>query len=205
VNIEIRASRPEDAEFVVPYIYSSGPYSFDYVFAGPNRTATEFLLEAFSTPGGELGYRDHVSVCRDEQIVGCGTIMSPKDSIRYMWNGARQIVRHYGLVTGSRVMRRALAVERVIKPAAGDLWIIAHLGVAAELQQLGIGARLIEHLIDSIRKQGGRRVGLDVALINPRAEALYKRMGFEVTAYCESKLSNQFGAVPNFHRMEMAI
>jgi ribosomal protein S18 acetylase RimI-like enzyme len=44
-----------------------------------------------------------------------------------------------------------------------------------------------------------------VAVINPRAEALYKRVGFEVTEIRESNLSNQYGTVPSMHRMEMAI
>ncbi len=205
MDVDIRPSRPEDAESVVPFIYSSGPYSFDYVFERPNRCATDFLTAAFAKPGGELGYRDHVTVCARGKIVGCGTIMSPQDSVRYAWHGASQILRHYGWITGSGVLRRALAVERVIRPASGDLWIIGHLGVAPEMQGQRIGMRLIEFLMDSIRKQGGKRVGLDVALINPRAEALYERVGFKVTEFRESKLSNEFGAVPNFHRMEMAL
>jgi hypothetical protein len=122
VCIEIRPSRPEDAEFAVPFIYSSGPYSFDYIFAGPDRAAASFLNRAFAKPGGELGYRDHFSVCRDDEIVGCGKIMSPKDSLSYAWHGATQILRHYGPLAGTGVIRRALAAERVIQPPARDTW-----------------------------------------------------------------------------------
>ena len=205
MTVEIRPSRPEDAEFAVPYVYSSGPYSFDYVFAGPDRPASEFLTRTFSKPGGEMGYRDHFSVCRDGEIVGCGKIMSPKNSLSYAWHGAIQILGHYGLVGGTSVLRRALAAERVIQPPSGDLWIIAHLGVSDRLRGQGIGARLVEHLVASIQQRGGSRVGLDVAVINPRAEALYKRIGFEVTEIRDSNLSNKFGTVPSMHRMEMAI
>ena len=205
MSIEIRPSQPEDAEFAVPYIYSSGPYSFDYIFAGPDHTAPAFLSQAFSKPGGELGSRDHFSVFRDGEIVGCGKIMSPRDSLSYALHGMTQIFGHYGLLSGVGVIRRALAAERVIQPPKGELWIISHLGVSEELRGQGIGARLIEYLIDSVRQRGGRRVGLDVAVINPRAEALYERMGFEVTAIRDSDLSNQFGTVPGMHRMEMAI
>ena len=76
------------------------------------------------------------------------------------------------------------------------------LAVAPECRGQGIGVQLIEHLIDLIRGRGGKRVGLDVALINPRAEALYQRIGFEVTGNTKSTLSNAFGTVPDFHRME---
>ena len=134
MSIEVRPSRPEDAEFAVPYLYSSGPYSFDYVFAGPDRTAPDFLNPTFSKPGGELGYRNHFTVSRDGEIVGCGKVMSPQDSLSNTWHGAIQVFGHYGLVAGTGVLRRALAAERVIQPPKGDLWIISHLGVSERLR-----------------------------------------------------------------------
>ncbi len=205
MNIEIRPSRPEDADSAVPHIYSSGPYSFDYVFATQTTTAVDFLRYGFSKRAGEFGYRDHVSVIKDGQIIGCGAVFAPQDSLSYTLNAVRQILGHYGPFFGIGVIRRGLAIERLVQPAKKDLWIIAHLGIDPEFQGQGIGYRLIEHLLASIRRRGGRRVGLDVALINPRAEELYNRIGFEITAERKSTLSNQYGVVPDFHRMELRL
>ncbi len=205
MDIDIRPSQPDDAAAVVPRIYSSGPYSFDYVFAGDESRGCSFLRYAFQGNHGELTYQNHVSVVSDDRIVGCGAILSPKHSIANSIFPLLQVVRHFGVASSAGVIRRALAVERVIQPANGDLWIIAHLGVTPEFQGRRIGIRLIDHLVDSVRRQGGIKVGLDVALINPKAESLYKRLGFEVTATRESTLSNKFGTVPSMHRMEMAL
>ncbi len=205
MDIDIRPAKPDDVELAVPLIYSSGPYSFDYVFARRDKTSCEFLSRAFADNRGEFGHQNHVSVVVDGRVVGAGCIFSSHDTLSYMIHGVRQIIGHYGPIAGAGVIRRGLQIERVVQPAKGDLWILAHLGIAPEMQGKGLGGRLIEHLLDSIRRQGGTRAALDVALINPRAEALYKQFGFVVTDVRKSKLSNQFGTVPNFHRMELQL
>ena len=43
---------------------------------------------------------------------------------------------------------------------------------------------------------------LDVAVSNPRAQALYERLGFAVTGERASSLANAQGAVPGHRRME---
>lgn len=205
MQVEVRPSQPEDAAAVVPLIYSSGPYSFNYVFAGDEARVCSFLRYAFQKNYGELSFRNHFSVVSDDGIVGCGAILSPKPSIANSIFPLLQVVRHFGFASSAGIIRRALAVERVIQPASGDLWIIAHLGVTPEFQGRRIGIRLIDHLVDWVRRHGGKRVGLDVALINPKAESLYKRLGFEVTAEHASNLTSQFGTVPGMHRMELTL
>jgi len=187
----------------VPCIYSGGPYSVNYLFAGDESRVCAFLRYAFQGDYGELSYRNHVSVVSDESIVGGGAMLSPHRSFAHSVYPILHMDRHFGLIASPSIIRRALAIERVIQPASGDLWIIAHLGVTPEFQGRRIGIRLIDHLVDSIRRQGGKRVGLDVAVINPKAESLYKRLGFEVTAERSSNLTNHFGTVPGMHRMEL--
>jgi ribosomal protein S18 acetylase RimI-like enzyme len=205
LEITIRPSMPADADGAVPHVYSSGPYSFDYVFGTQRTTALEFLKFAFTKQNGEFSYCQHVSVIAGDSIIGSGAVLSPQQGWTHSLHAVGQILAHYGPIAGAQIIARGLAIERVIRPAAGDLWIIAHLGIDPRFQGAGVGGRLITHLIDSIRQRGGRRVGLDVAVINPRAEALYKRLGFTVTGTPKSTLSNQFGSVPNFHRMELEL
>ena len=202
MGIEIRPSQPSDVAAVAPFIYSSGPYSFNYVLASDQAGVLPFVRYAFAQKSGELRYENHVTVLRDGDIVGCGAALAPHQSLLQTFHGVRHVVRHCGIAASAGIIRRGLAFEQVVRPPKGELWIVAHLGVAPECRGQGIGVQLIEHLIDLIRGRGGKRVGLDVALINPRAEALYQRIGFEVTGNTKSTLSNAFGTVPDFHRME---
>ena len=164
-----------------------------------------FICDAFCKDTGELQYGNHFTVIKDGEVVGCGAVLEPDPSILHSIRAFRDITAHFGIVRGVGIARRGIAFEKIVQPPQGDLWILAHLGVAEELRGQHIGAQLIHHLIDSVRRRGGKRVGLDVALTNPKAESLYERLGFQVTGVRKSNLSNKFGTVPDFHRMEMTI
>lgn len=59
--------------------------------------------------------------------------------------------------------------------SAGTLWQLATRG---ELQGLGLGTRLIEDAENRIRKRGLNTAMLGVEDNNPRARALYERLGY---------------------------
>ena len=61
---------------------------------------------------------------------------------------------------------------------------------------------MIEQLIALPRRNGIRKVVLDVAVSNPRAQQLYERLGFTVTAERRSRLVNTQGVVVNHRRVE---
>jgi ribosomal protein S18 acetylase RimI-like enzyme len=75
--------------------------------------------------------------------------------------------------------------------------------VAPALRSTGIGSELIRHLVAHRRPELHDHVALDVAVTNPRAEALYRRMGFTRTALRRSKLSSNAGAVADHWRMTL--
>nr|WP_162909959.1 GNAT family N-acetyltransferase [Aggregatilinea lenta] len=60
-------------------------------------------------------------------------------------------------------------------PRAGE---ISDLVVAAGLRGRGIGTRLVETLSDAATGLGVRTLEIGAALSNPRALALYRRLGF---------------------------
>jgi ribosomal protein S18 acetylase RimI-like enzyme len=214
--IALRPARPTDSEDAVPFIYSSGPAAFDYVFSHISHIANteaarcgsplEFLHRAFVDGRGEFGYRTHYVVLADDRIVGAGAGYSGANTLAFTLAAARQIIGQYGLRAGGGVIRRGLAVERVVPPPVGKrLFYIGHLGIAAGLRGHGIGRQLIDHLLQHGRAAGCERVALDVSCANPRAQALYEKIGFRVTAEHRSKLHNRFARVPDHRRMEMAL
>jgi ribosomal protein S18 acetylase RimI-like enzyme len=66
-------------------------------------------------------------------------------------------------------------IDYAPNPGAGTLW---QLAVHGALQSCGIGTLLIEAAEQRIRARGLRRAELAVEECNPRARALYERLGY---------------------------
>ncbi|MCW2810878.1 MAG: hypothetical protein JWP61_1336 [Friedmanniella sp.] len=67
------------------------------------------------------------------------------------------------------------AVDFRPDPEVGVLWMLA---VHERFQSLGIGRRLVRALEDRVRERGRERARLLVEHDNPRAVALYSRLGY---------------------------
>jgi ribosomal protein S18 acetylase RimI-like enzyme len=205
MKIAFRSAVAADVE-AVPLIYSSGPAAFDYVFtldSGPR--AEDFLRRSFLDGAGEFGWRNHVVGELDGRIVAAGAGWSGEMGFRFMIAGARQILACYGPIAGAGVIGRALRVEAIVPPPSRTRFVVAHLGVRPETRGQGIGQALIEHLLDRGRRRGVGIAALDVAVTNPRGQALYERLGFVVAGERRSRLSNASVTVPDHRHMERPI
>lgn len=82
---------------------------------------------------------------------------------------------------------RLAAVGAVDFRAAPDLGVLSMLSVREDLQSLGLGTRLVAALEQRVRRAGRVRARLAVEHDNPRAAALYRRLGYrEVDSQVES-------------------
>ena len=203
--MKFRSARPADSSAVVPLVYSSGPAFLDYIFCQHNvQQSQSFMHTAFTQGGGELGYRNHTVAELDGSVVGAGACFDSTDSFLFNLTGMRQIIQFYGLITGCQVIRRALGAATAVPPAAKNQLYIGHLGISPPCRGQGIGEALIMHLIQQHRSQHQAAV-LDVSVENPRAQQLYQRMGFRVTALLRSSLRSPFATMPDHRRMEMPL
>lgn len=204
--VTFRPAQPTDVETAVPLIYSSGPDAFEFVFAHEKTgDAQAFLRAAFVHGQGEFGYLNHVVGVVDDEVVATGACFSGHDMLGFTAVAATQIIRFYGLGTGLGIIRRGLQIEKVIVPPRKFEHCIAHLGVKPTLRSSGIGTKLVEQLLVEGRRLGRETAVLDVSVENPRAEALYKRLGFAVTKKVASSYQNQYGRVHDHHRMALKI
>ena len=202
-EVRFRAAMPADAEAAVSLIHASGPAAFAYVFSVPGRgDALDFLRRAFLDGAGEFGWRNHCVGELDGRVVAVGAGYGGESALAFTLAAARQILAYYGVQQAPGVVARGLRVERVIRPPGRGMHYLAHLGVAPGLRGRGIGRALVGHLIEQGRAQGRRRIALDVAASNPRAQALYAELGFAVSAERASMLANAQGIVPAHLRME---
>lgn len=204
-KVDLRPAEAGDADDAVPLIYSSGPDAFDYVFGHSTKGDAQSLLRsAFVDGAGEFGYRNHAIAVVDGNVTGVGAGYTAETGLQFTLAAARQIFRKYGL-SAPAVITRGLRTERVIPPPKKGMLYLGHLGVSPNSRSQGIGSRLVDHFVEIGRERGLATAELDVAVTNPRAQALYERLGFEVVEETESSLVNEFGRVANHRRMVLAL
>ncbi|BBP81302.1 N-acetyltransferase [Pseudomonas sp. Pc102] len=177
--LTFRPATPADAPAIAPLVYRSGPAAFDHAFARNGHSAVDFLRWTLAREAGEFGYKAHWVGEQDGRIVATGTAFSGEANLRNSLAALGQIIGFYGLGAAS-VIRRGLQLERIIQPPPAATCYLAHLGVEDGLTGQGIGRQLIDHLLQQGRHAGLQRAALDVSATNPRAQALYERLGFVV-------------------------
>jgi ribosomal protein S18 acetylase RimI-like enzyme len=205
MNIHIRKAQPEDVRFVLPMIYSSGPHEFDYVFNVGNKTTQEYLLFAFRTRVGVHSHRVYLLATVDGQIRGISAFYTGRDNQRLGLGNVWNVLRFYGLQNTIRVAQRAAQLETILPPPAADAGYISQLGVKEEFRSCGIGTALIGHQIELTRNIGMRKCVLDVAITNPRAQALYERLGFKVVQENNWNYPDSTTPMLGERRMELVI
>lgn len=206
MSLHIRPAKPTDVDTAVPLIYSSGPDAFDYVFAHKTKgSAQDFLRHAFVNGRGEFGYKNHVVVEKDGRVVGAGAAYGSDTSLPFFLAGAQQIFTFYGLA-GIATAVRGIRTEMIMPPPSDKrLHYIAHLGVSPECRSQGIGAELVAYFLSTAKEENRTIAALDVSVENPRAQALYERLGFVVTKEVPSMLKRELGYVPGGRRMELKL
>ncbi|MFK7984354.1 MAG: GNAT family N-acetyltransferase [Saprospiraceae bacterium] len=200
--IELRPAKKEEVDIAVPLIYSSGPPSFEYVFKNKQVDAQAFLRYAFVRAGGEFSYQNHHSLYQDGEMVGIGSVFNAKEASGFTVADALNIFRFYGFKSFSTI-KHGLKVEKLIKLPERNEIAIAHLGIAPELRGQGLGTKMIDLLKEKANKTAASYWVLDVSEENPKAKALYDRLGFKTTQKHISTLKNQFSYVANHFRMEL--
>lgn len=206
LDIIFRPCQPQDVEQAVPLIYSSGPDVFNFVFSDSyQEQSVAFLKSAFVRGSSEFGYEQMTAAVFDGTVVGVGGVRFARQNLGFTFQAAYDIFRYFGLAGGLRTTFRGLHIEQILQPPSRGVAIIYQLGVAPEWRSHGIGEQLIEQLLNQIAAEGIDVAALDVAVTNPRAQALYERMGFATTATHKSTLRSKFGHVVDHNFMERPI
>lgn len=203
MELTFRAALPIDAEVVIPLIYSSGPYQFEYVFTRPPTTAQQFLLWAFVSGKGLFGYPIYTVALAGTRPVAIGAGYGRQEGKVFERQMVWQFVRFYGMRQTWRVIQRGLELDALAPFPEPGMYYIAQLGVAEAIWGQGIGTACLQHQITLARARGYQRCALDVASTNPRAQALYERMGFTVTQERAAPPAAATQHVPNIRRMEL--
>jgi ribosomal protein S18 acetylase RimI-like enzyme len=205
-DLSFRPCVAADARAAVPLIYSSGPGAFNYVFCSRHeQEAQNFLHHAFSNGRSEFGFQQHLAAVIDGEVVGVGALRTQAESAGFMLAAIRDIGSFYAARQVPGVMFRGLRTERVIRPPEANRGLIYQLGVKPEMRGRGIGEQLVEQLILRAQTLSLTHVALDVADNNPRARALYLRLGFKPRVIRHGGFQSAFGGIGSHEYMEKPI
>lgn len=198
MNLSFRKASPEDD--CRKLVYSSGPELYDYMFSHGNKSAQDHIGSEFRRGSGLMGHAIHTVAIADGEVVGVGAFYTARQYTRLFLESGLGLLQSYRLWEVPIVLRRALHSGSVVqRPRPGSVYI-ANLGVRPDMRGRGVGSALIEHEADKARAAGFETMTLDVADTNPRAEALYRRLGFSVIE--EKKFRGDAGNdVPNARLM----
>lgn len=181
MNLEIRQARPEDADDAVDLIYSAAPDAYEFLYAIKDGKARDYIRYEFQRGTGFLGSAAHTVAAVDDQVVGIGSFYT-RDTHKMLGSEqARNFIARFGLWQFIRMMPRGLRIQRGISKLEEGQLYVANLGVKADMRSKGIGKALIEAAAQQASTRGLAQLVLDVSEQNPRAEALYQRLGFNVT------------------------
>ena len=206
MTIQFRACQASDVNEVIPLMYSAGPDAFRYVFSVDYRDQViDFLYYAFCQGEGEFGYKGHQVALIDNQIVALVGRRSFKNNLSYTITAIKQIFSFYGAFKGFKVILAGLRFEAIVTPPAKDVICLHNLAVVDGQQGKGIGRQVIKHFIDQEQLKYTAIICLAVAETNPKAKALYQRLGFAVKYQRLGKLKNKYGRGVSHEYMEIPL
>jgi len=126
---------------------------------------------------------DHVIIARrDDQLLGMAGLRSNgppygRGLVDVSWDPRP----HRDLLGWAGAMWAVWGLRLSDRTPKGDEIYLDGIAVLAGVRGRGIGTRLLAEVTDIARRHGKSFVRLDVVDTNPRAQALYERVGYRVT------------------------
>ena len=201
--MEIRKAGIDDKGPLAEIMYSTGRELYDFAFNLGNLTARDYIRFEYKAGRGFCGHRNLTVAIEENHVVGTVGLYDRQSHGRLSRGAIGNVVRFYGWVNAWTVLRRMTHVGRIVsKPDRGELYL-SNLGVRRDRRSRGIGSALIDLKRNEARARGYRKLALDVADTNPRAEKLYRRIGFEVTG--TKVFTGARAGFPDYRKMELLL
>lgn len=177
-NITIRAARKEDASDVAWLFMMAWPVE---EFLAMDESLTEESLHEIIRSYVEAedtlySYTNTIVAAAGPEGKVAGAI-NGYDGARY-----QELKRPVTEDLHSRFPDSSNDFAAVVETEAGEYYLDS-IGVDPSMRSHGIGSRLFEAAIARAKEEGFKRIGLIVDIDKPKAEALYRRLGFNVVGY----------------------
>lgn len=116
--------------------------------------------------------------------------------------GLRALIKHYGVLG---TLWRVVPLVMLERKAPKDVLQMDGICVSAAARGTGVGSALFQHLFDYAKESGCHSITLDVIDTNPRAKALYERLGFDVVSEEHTSLLKPLLGFSKAERMVRAL
>jgi GNAT superfamily N-acetyltransferase len=176
MSFACRPARPDDAASCAPLVLASGEAEFGFLFGVTGDECIAFLARAFVSRCGRFSYRRH-RVALDAQGRVC-SVMAMHDGGEIALDDAVfviQVLTHFGVRRGIGILLRGMRLAGELPPPSRGERLIAHCATLPDARGRGALTALMHGALCDANR---REVVLDVRLDNPRARALYTRLGF---------------------------
>lgn len=115
------------------------------------------------------------SATSESELIGCIAFQIGEKN--FLSFSLRNLVLIYGIWGG---IKRAVKLSTLTHKTAKDEVYIEAIAVDEDFRGRGIGRKLINEVLEYGRKNNYKTLSLEVINTNPRAETLYKNIGFRV-------------------------
>lgn len=205
MEMEIRQARPDDRGDIAALMYSAGPELFDFLYRTDRVEARAFIAHEFRSGRGFCGWRNVTVAVVDGEVVATGCFYGGRDHGRLMLGSVLNALRFFRLSEALPMLLRSGHVDSVITQPAKDELYLASFAVAPAMRGRGIGEAMVRQQLATARERGYRLFSLDVSVLNPRAEALYRRLGLRVVREKHFTGRRPGFPVPDQRKMELVL
>lgn len=163
----IRLATPKDADFVVPLMFQAmEEIVFKLIGKEDKNEAFSFLKTLFLKEKNQYSYQNTLVFEQNSEVIA---------SLVFYQGADLQILREPVLRLSRELYSLEISLED--ETGVGEVYIDT-LSVSPSFQGKGIGSLLISYLKAYLAENQIDRIGLLVDEKNPKAERLYKRLGF---------------------------
>lgn len=199
MTLTIRPAIPADADKVAPLIYSAAPQKYDYWFGCFGHEPLAVIADAFRAGAGVMGYQHYWVAEQNGEVLGGGSFYSAREIKDAKQQLLVWALPYFGVFKLPKLIKRGLELSALQQPFYDDMLYVGNLGVYPKAQGNGVATALLAYH-EKTARENGLKYGLDVAVTNTRAIALYRHLGFEKT-FKNTFSGEQSAQIPDSWRM----
>ncbi len=200
-TIRFCRAEPAHADRLAGLIYESSHELFDFMFPG-RAQAVAALTQLLEKPHGHFGYQFATVMLADEEIVGVELGYDKRQLSAQSLPGTLGMFRVNALSRWPHLIGPVnRALSGYVPPPSADAYYINNIAVDGNKRGLGLGARLLNHVVEKARARRYRCIELDVTRPNENAIGFYERFGFRRISESGSEAQETRYGLPKLHRM----
>jgi len=179
MGVMIRKGQPGDADVAAPLILSAAEALIAAVFGhNDKQTALNYLMHAWEHGDGQYGCHHHWVATQEDKPLGVVTAWHTKLGAAFDRATLDSITSFFSMDEAISILMRNQTIAVKLTPPTPNELMIGHVAVVASAQGLGVGRKLIEHMVDYGITLNKQKVVLDVELKNTAAIRFYQRLQF---------------------------